>query len=278
MNYFLYLYPLLTFAKMYRKLRIKNLELKIRNACCLLLVTCYLLTACSGSKHLAVQDTQTKHYATTDNTVDSSVVKTIQPYKQTIDGKMHEVIGTAPIALTKKTPESTLGNFFAEAVFGRVKKVPNVDTNYTFAMFNNGGLRTSVPQGNVMVGGMFELMPFENKLVVIAISGERLMQLLNYVAEKDGAPVAGIRFVIADKKATSIIINGKAFDGTKTYYVATSDYLAGGGDTFFTAGENKDMIKTDILLRDILIDYCKALNKQNKPITATLDGRIQYAK
>jgi 2',3'-cyclic-nucleotide 2'-phosphodiesterase (5'-nucleotidase family) len=236
------------------------------------------LLSCSSSKHLAVQDTQTKHYAITDNTVDSSIVKTIQPYKQTIDGKMHEVIGNASVALTKKTPESNLGNFFSEAVFQKAKTLANVDTANMFAMFNNGGLRTSVPQGNIMVNSMFELMPFENKLVVIKINSERLHQLLDYVAEKDGAPVAGIRFVIKDKKATDIFINGKPFDATKTYYVATSDYLAGGGDKFFTAGENNNMVKTELLLRDILIDYCKGLNKQNKPVTAALDGRIQYAQ
>ncbi len=238
----------------------------------------FALASCSSPKHLAVQDTQTKHYAITDNTVDSSVVKTIQPYKQTIDGKMHEVIGNAPVALTKKTPESNLGNFFAEAVFQKAKTIANIDTTNMFAMFNNGGLRTSVPQGNIMVGGMFELMPFENKLVIIKLTSERLHQLLDYVAEKDGAPVAGIRFVIKDKKATDIFINGKPFDAVKNYYVATSDYLAGGGDKFFSAGENKDMLATDHLLRDILIDYCKNLTNQNKPVTATLDGRIQYAQ
>jgi len=236
----------------------------------------FLLLSCS--KHLYVQQTQPQHFIVNDNAVDSQMVKTIQPYKQSLDGKMHEIIGTAPVALTKKTPESTLGNFFAEAIFKTVKTLPNVDTANTFAMFNNGGLRTSVPQGNIMVGGMFELMPFENKLVVITLSGERLDKLLNFIAEKDGAPVAGIRFVIADKKARDIFINGKQFDINKTYYVATSDYLAGGGDKFFSADENNSMVKTDMLLRDILIDYCKNLTKENKPVTATIDGRIQYAK
>lgn len=236
----------------------------------------FLLASCS--KHLHVQHTQPQHYAITDNTVDSSVIKTIQPYKQSLDFKMHEVIGYAPVALTKKTPESNLGNFFAEAVFNRVKRLPNIDTINTFAMFNNGGLRTSVPQGDIMVGSMYELMPFENKLVVVTLSGERLLKLLDFIAEKDGAPVAGIRFSIADKKAKDITLNGKAFDITKTYYVATSDYLAGGGDKFFTTDENKDMLKTEILLRDILIDYCKQLSKQNKPVIANTDGRIQYAK
>ncbi len=236
----------------------------------------FLLSSCT--KHLHVQQTKPQHFIINDNVVDSTIVKTIQPYKQSLDGKMHEVIGTAPVALTKKTPESTLGNFFAEAVFNRVRHLPNVDTANTFAMFNNGGLRTSVPQGDIMVGSMYELMPFENKLVVVTLSGERLLKLLDFIAEKDGAPVAGIRFVIDNKKAKDVTINGKAFDITKTYYVATSDYLAGGGDKFFTTDENKDMLKTEILLRDILIDYCKQMTKQNKPVIANTDGRIQYAK
>jgi len=251
----------------------KNFSPKIKLGFAALLL---LLASCS--KHLYVQQTQPQHFIINDNAVDSQIVKTIQPYKQSLDGKMHEVIGTAPVALTKKTPESNLGNFFAEAVFKTVKALPNVDTVNTFAMFNNGGLRTSVPQGSVMVGGIFELMPFENKLVVIKVSGDRLLKLLNFIAEKDGAPVAGIRFVIADKKASDIFINGKAFDINNTYYVATSDYLAGGGDKFFSADENNSMVKTEILLRNILITYCKDLTKQNKPVTATIDGRIQYAK
>ena len=252
----------------------KNFSPKIKLGLVALL---FVLASCS-SKHLSVQQTQPQHFVINDAAVDSQIVKTIQPYKQSLDGKMHEVIGTAPVALTKKTPESNLGNFFAEAVFTAVKILPNVDTVNTFAMFNNGGLRTSVPQGDIMVGSMFELMPFENKLVVVKLSGERTLKLLNFIAEKDGAPVAGIRFVIADKKATDISINGKPFDINNTYYVATSDYLAGGGDKFFSADENNSMVKTEILLRDILIAYCKTLTKQNKPVTATIDGRIQYSK
>ena len=236
-----------------------------------------LLLSCSN-KHLSVQQTNSQHVIVNDNAVDSQLVKIIQPYKQSLDGKMHEIIGTTPVALTKNTPESTLGNFFAEAVFDRVKHLPNVDTVNTFAIFNTGGLRTSVPQGNIMVGSMYELMPFENKLVLVKVNSDRLLKLLNFIAEKDGAPVSGIRFTIADKKAIDIFINGKPFDVNTTYYVATSDYLAGGGDKFFNADENNIIIKTDILLRDILIDYCRNLSKQNKPVIANLDGRIQYAK
>ena len=236
----------------------------------------WLLASCSS--HLYVQKTNPQHYVISDQQVDSQIVKTILPYKMQLDGKMHEIIGLAPVALQKKTPESNLGNFFAEAIFQKVKKLALTDSTHTFAFFNSGGLRTSVPQGNVLVGSMYELMPFENKLVMIQVNGDRLQKLLDYIAEKDGAPVAGIRMVLAEKKAQNIFINGVPFDPKATYYVATSDYLAGGGDKFFSPQEKNPLIKTEILLRDILIDYCKDLTKQNKPVTANLDGRIQYAK
>ncbi|MBS1646809.1 MAG: 5'-nucleotidase C-terminal domain-containing protein [Bacteroidetes bacterium] len=234
-----------------------------------------LLLSC---KHWQSTQTQAQHLVASEAGIDSNVVKTIAPYKQNLDVKMHEIIGMAPAALVKKLPESTLGNFFADAIFEKVKNTAGIDTAYAFALFNTGGLRASVPEGNVTVGTMYELMPFENKLVVLKINAQRLQKLLNFVATKHGAPVAGIRFAIDDEKASDIWIQGKPINSEKNYYVATSDYLAHGGDHFFEAEEVFETAETNMLLRDVLIEYCKNKNKQNQPLTATLDARIHYTK
>lgn len=241
-----------------------------------LLFLCIAFAACT--KHFSVQKTAQQHYALKEEAADSSLIKLIAPYKQSLDGKMNEVIGYAPVALTKKVPESNLGDFFAEAIYDKVKTLDKVDTSITVCIFNNGGLRTSVPQGNVTVGGMFELMPFENKLVLIKISGVRLKKLLDLIAEKDGAPETGLRFVIENKKAENISVHGLPFDTAKAYIIATSDYLAGGGDKFFSPEENNEMVKTELLLRDILIGYCRKETLLHKQIGAQTDGRIQYGK
>jgi 2',3'-cyclic-nucleotide 2'-phosphodiesterase (5'-nucleotidase family) len=226
-----------------------------------------------------VQKTETKHAVIEQGTgVDSAIVKMIQPYKTPLDAKMNEVIGFAPEALIKKSPESNLGNFFADALYIRSLKVPNTDTAHLVAMFNSGGLRTSVPQGDVHVRNMFELMPFENELVLLPLKGSQLLLVLNALADKGGAPLAGLRFKIADKKATEVYVHQIALDTNVVYTIATSDYLANGGDKFFNVEAPKNYTKTNLLLRDILIDYCKNLYAQKKPVTRTLDGRISSAK
>jgi 2',3'-cyclic-nucleotide 2'-phosphodiesterase (5'-nucleotidase family) len=233
------------------------------------------LFACT---HLKVQRTETQHTVISQPQIDSATYKFILPYKQSLDVKMNEVIGVAPVALVKSLPESNLGNFFADAMMQKALSIQNTDTANLVALFNTGGLRTSVPQGDVHVGNMFELMPFENELVLVPLKGSELLLVLNAIAEKGGAPLAGVRFVITNKKAEKVFVHQSSLDTAKVYTIATSDYLANGGDKFFAIESPKTYAKTKILLRDILIEYCKNLYKQNKPVTGVTDGRISIAK
>lgn len=229
-------------------------------------------------KPLKVQKTETQHVAVGEPAVDSATYKFILPYKEKLDAAMNEVIGQAPVALVKGFPESNLGNFFADAMLLKAKTVPGVDTASLVALFNAGGLRTSVPQGEVHVGNMFEVMPFENQLVLLPLKGSELIRVLDALAEKGGAPLAGVSFVIADKKATQVKVHNLTADTAKIYTIVTSDYLANGGDKFFNAPAPKEFTSTNLLLRDILIERCRQLQKQNKPISSPTDGRISVAK
>lgn len=236
----------------------------------------FIFVSCT---HWKVQKTETKHTVIEQGIgVDSQIMKMILPYKTPLDAKMNEVIGFAPEALVKKSPESNLGNFFADALYMRSAKIPNTDTARLVAMFNSGGLRTSVPEGDVRIRNMFELMPFENELVLLPVKGSQLLIVLNAIADKGGAPVAGLRFKIANHKAEEVFIHQTALDTNVVYTIATSDYLANGGDKFFSVSAPATYTKTNLLLRDILIDYCKNLYNQKKPVTGKLDGRISSAK
>lgn len=239
-------------------------------------LTASLFISCS---HWRVQRTETQHAVIEQNTgVDSTIVKMILPYKVPLDKKMDEIIGFAPEALVKKSPECNLGNFFADALYLRAAKVEKTDTAHLIAMFNSGGLRTSVPQGDIHIRNMFELMPFENELVLMPLKGSELLKVLNALAEKGGAPVSGIRFKIEKNKASDVMVHQTALDTNFVYTIATSDYLANGGDRFFNVEAPKNFTKTNLLLRDVLIDYCKYLYAQKKPVTGTVDGRISQSK
>ncbi|MGL4596695.1 MAG: 5'-nucleotidase C-terminal domain-containing protein, partial [Bacteroidia bacterium] len=133
------------------------------------------------------------------------------------------------------------------------------------------------PKGEITRGKIFELMPFDNEIVIITISGAQMQDLLKYIAASGGQPCAGLNMGIRnDKTVGAVSIQGQAFDVNKNYKVATSDYLAGGGDkmSFFN-----NPIKVEVVglkIRDALIERCREMTKAGMPIGSKLDGRIHY--
>lgn len=205
---------------------------------------------------------------------DSTIIKTYLPYKLKMDAQMNAVIGYSAIALTKTSVggESLLGNFFSDAALHEARKTyPDID----FAMpSTNGGLRNDLPLGAITLANVFELMPFENELIVFELNGSSVQSLMNMIAKSKGQPVSGITIKITDRKPVEVFINGKPFDPSKSYRVLTSDYIAGGGDD---VNSFKNPVKSTIVglkVRDALIQYIKEQQASGKKINSILDRRV----
>jgi len=139
---------------------------------------------------------------------------------------------------------------------------------------NLGGLRTVVPAGNITIGKVFELMPFENELVIVWLKGDKLDGLLQYFAGMGGEGVSGLHMEIRNGKAVNIFVNGKPIDAEKLYSISTNDYLAGGNDQMVQLAQNVRRVNTGIKVRDMLLDYIKSETKKGNMIQSKLDGRI----
>ncbi len=139
-------------------------------------------------------------------------------------------------------------------------------------LLNHGGIRSIIPKGNVTTRTAFEIMPFENSLVVIALKGEQILELVDYfIVTKKAHPLAGMTFTIdKNNQPKNILVQGKTVEKEAIYYVATNDYLSNGGDNmnFFKKGIQK--FDLDYKLRNILIDYFKEVDT----IPVTKDVRI----
>ncbi len=238
-----------------------------------------LLTSWSCKHKILVSNVNETHYIINKNEIDSATYKTILPYKTTHDQLMSKVLAVSTDAFLKAEVESTLGNMFCDAVLYEAKKQLGIDSlMLNAAVFNKGGLRNSLPKGNITMGNVFELMPFDNQVVLLKLSGDQFKDMCDKIAEKGGIPIGGMRMAMNGKAAADITVNGKPFDQTKDYWVVTSDYLANGGDnyTFFkTAKERKAM---NVLLRDVIVNYCTDMTAQGKTLKPYLDGRIQLSK
>lgn len=235
-----------------------------------------LLFVLSCHRPVYLQEQHHQYYSVRNDTlVDSVMLGMIRPYKTGVDTQMQLVIGHAAIPLSKAQPESTLGNFMADA---QLETARRIDPDVSISVMNYGGIRLPyIASGPLTKGKMYELMPFDNMLTIIDIPGSVLRQFCDHMARAGGWPVTGISFTIKNKKATDILINGVPPEDTMLYKVALSDYIAGGGDhcNFLLPLPRKN---TGILIRDAMIVYVMNLSQQDKALHPVLADKIKYAE
>ena len=243
----------------------------------LLITWLILLAACNS--HPVKSGFETENISVSEDAAapDSSIIKLYQPYKEILDKDMNRVISVSGFQMEKDKPESLLTNFLADMLLEEatiVAKEKELDIVPDVSYFNYGGIRTSLPKGDITVGKIFELMPFENQLVFVKLSGEKMKAFLDYVADHGGDSVGGARLVISNEKATKITIGGEAFDPSKQYWLVTNDYTAGGGDGLSMLQNSLSYVDSGEKIRDVIIAYMERKQDQGEMITAKLDGRI----
>ncbi len=245
-------------------------------------VTTLLLGSCTNSYKVietnSGNDTVISELSTTD-----SLYVLVKPYKTELEASMSEVLNTSNVDLERGVPEGLLNNFVADLTLStaRMKSEGFVD----ICLLNNGGLRVPIMKGDVTRRMIFELMPFENELLVLDLKGDEMASLIEYVVKrssgantKTGVSMSGMRVTISNGEASHVMIGTETYDPEKTYRVVTSDYLAGGGDemTFFAGAVSTE--KLDVKLRDAILDYIITLSDKNIKIDAELDGRVYIAE
>ena len=187
----------------------------------------------------------------------------IAPYRTRIDNELNVVLAFCPETLDKNKGQwqTNLGDFLADITLQKTNPIfkKREDLDIDICILNHGGIRSSLPKGEVTAKTAFEIMPFENTAVVVALLGEQIAEFVTYfIKEKKPHPISGITFTIdIENNAKDIMVGEKPLDLTKTYYVVTSDYLSNGGDNMSFFKENTKKYDLDYKLRNILIDYFK---------------------
>ncbi len=202
---------------------------------------------------------------------EEALSKIIQPYKQNLDGEMNRVISYTPIDLHKKGYNSPLANLNCDMVLEESNLLyePIHHKKIDMCVLNHGGIRRTFTKGNITVGDVYELMPFENQALIVTLSGEKVLEMVEFLSEAGvGHPVSGIRFVPGDEN--SIEINGQKFDQNQNYTVVTNDYLQKGGDQMNFFANPVKMEFLDAKLRDLMLKYFE----DHDTIKVNMDKRI----
>jgi 2',3'-cyclic-nucleotide 2'-phosphodiesterase (5'-nucleotidase family) len=233
-----------------------------------------LMMGCKAPLNLASVHTEKNIYITDSLTDDEAMDAFIQPYKHELEGKMNTQISHTDTELNKSGDNSNLGSLLADYTFegadewAKKNNLPPVDA----AVINIGGIRTIIPKGDILTKQIYEVMPFENEIVIVKLHGKDVEGLFDYyLATQKNNPVSHLIIETDNQSISKKLINGKPLDYNKDYYIATSDYLAMGGDNMAFFGKGK-LIATGIKMRDLFIEKFK----QNPNISAPDDIRLIF--
>lgn len=242
---------------------------------CYLLIAIFILHSCKNTEaHLSKIRAKT---IAVDNSykANAAIDSVISPYKNKLQSDMEEVLCYNPKKLVKFDGEmqSTAGNFMADSCFEIANPIFKKQTNeeIDFVLFNHGGIRASIPKGDVTRERAFKIMPFENELVITKLSGTKVQELFEFFTKKKTAhPLSKNVQLTVNGDQFSVKINGKPFDKTKSYNVMTNDYLFNGGNrmTFFANPEKLTVL--NLRVRDAIIAYFSKVDQLN----TTIDNRV----
>ncbi|MBI4474743.1 MAG: bifunctional metallophosphatase/5'-nucleotidase [Acidobacteria bacterium] len=197
---------------------------------------------------------------------DPSIVRLLEPYKEIVNERLHTVLGQASGDLTRSTAsESHVGNLVADALRAR--------TRTDITLINAASARVGIPKGPITERLLFEVLPFENRLITMKLSGAQIKKILG----REVMSVSGVRVALDSKKPAGRRLksvkleNGKPLRDKEYYSVTTNDFLLAGGDGFTEFAEGVEVEDTGILIRDAVAEHIARLGT----VEPRLDGRIQ---
>jgi 2',3'-cyclic-nucleotide 2'-phosphodiesterase (5'-nucleotidase family) len=243
-----------------------------------LLITWFLLLG-SCKTYYVHTNLENRNLIVSDSLIplDSQLITIYTPYKLELEKDMNRVISVTAEEMVKNKPESNLTNFLADLLLKEAKLIlagMNRDFEPDISFFNYGGIRTFLPEGEITVGKIFELMPFENELVFLKLSGKQVQEFLNHIADKGGDSVGGVRFSISDNRAKDVEVGDEPLRHEKDYWLATNDYVAAGGDGLEVLTQRSDFLTSDKKIRDLIIAHLEKKHEKGETIFVKPDGRI----
>lgn len=236
----------------------------MKKSICPIFVLLFILASCRAPRPTEIVYFESRVMESVgDIKADTAIETVIFPYKQVLEKEMTKKLAFSEFAIEKSIPDGALNRLTADMIFMSAQEflTTNDSLKLDFALLNYGGLRKALPKGEITVGDIYELMPFDNMIGIAELEVETVKELFAFLAEhNDGHPVANVNFEIEQNKALNILIAGESLDENRTYLVATNDYLLSGNDGMLFFAKSLKVINTNIMVRSAFMENIGKLN------------------
>ncbi|QDO95604.1 hypothetical protein FNB79_17045 [Formosa sediminum] len=238
-----------------------------------MICTCLVLLVSCKTKTLNLTKIEGKQIQISEELPpNQDLIDFIKPYHDHVVSTLDSTLAYAPETYNKNdgTFNTAIGNFMADVVYEQANPIFKSRTgqDIDFVLLNKGGIRAPISKGNITSRTAYEIMPFENSIIVAAIKGTQVNKALNYLSKsKTAHPVSKLKLVInSDFDIVEASVKGQKIDDNRTYFVATNDYLYNGGDnmTFFKPNDTAYVL--NYKLRNAFIDYFTKVDTINPMI------------
>ena len=249
---------------------------RLKNFYALAAMTLLLNVACRSTYHMTgIGRSRILIDNRYDRQPDAQAQAFIAPYKHEVDSIMQPIVGRAAKYMAANRPESELSNLMADIlVWGSKPFGESPD----MAVYNMGGIRAALAKGDVTWGNIIDMAPFENKICLLTLSGEKLMELFQQIAARGGEGVSrGVELRIANRKLLSARLHGKEIDPQGKYRVATLDYLAEGNDGLTAFKDGIDVVSPQEErnnVRFVIMEFFKEAKAEGRVVDAKVEGRV----
>ena len=189
-----------------------------------------------------------------DTRSDTAFARLIDPYRTKVDSLRSYRIGESPNEFERTS--TRMLNLFSDFVRTRGAEICGKPVD--LSIMNKGGIRNSIAKGTITKGEIIDVAPFENRIVVLDISGADLLDNIAIMAGQEGQGVSSNVSVLYDPETHTInnaTVDGKAIDPDARYRVATIDYLAAGNDYMTPLKRARTLARSKEILYEALISY-----------------------
>lgn len=221
------------------------------------------VTACSY--HLQVKGSKQNIDGSSKSSVEMDSL--IAPYRREMMKEFGQVIGETTNDLVVGRPNSILGFWLCDQLIAKAKDSSLFKQEPLVAFINNGGLRADIPKGPITIGDIYKVMPFDNRVVYLKLSLDKIPEIEAYLKERGGEPIGGFSLIRGKLEFPDSRAKQKGY-----FWVVTSDFLANGGDNMFFFNNPLDRLDTNVLFRDFIIEAVK----KEKKITYSPQERINW--
>ena len=246
-----------------------------------------LLGLIIGCGPLFAQPTYTMRYSvvTLDSTYahhpDADMQAYINQHKAKLDSAMGQQIGFCLNPLSSYAPQSPLSNLLTDMLYDIGNHICMEQTGRPadMSLLNFGGIRTSMPAGKITVSTIFNILPFDNSIVIIVLKGSELRKMFESKTLTSCQPYSHAQVYYENNQPRMIKVNHRKLKDNKTYRLVTIDFIQTGGDKILEGVQYEEVIPTNYLLRDAIMDYIRDMSRGLRGCTkvdvnSKLDDRV----